>query len=145
MPPFTEGIRLVFEDFIFNLRDANYQTLTLQRRRFNTLWAYLWTVSWPKTFPHRPMYPYSARRNNNFFFLPNLQTNSNFTRSPHTEKNMDSGMFFLRLNLFLGTLFACFPTVAAQDAADTIGTILFVLIILTCVCAGLGYYKRSRG
>jgi hypothetical protein len=51
----------------------------------------------------------------------------------------------LQLQLFLGVFFGTLSVAKAEgDAADTIGTILFVLLILTCLCAGLGYYKRTR-
>lgn len=60
---------------------------------------------------------------------------------------MELQLFNMQLFLFMAVFASSFSTVNAESGniADTIGTILFVLICVTCVCAGLGWYKRSRG
>jgi hypothetical protein len=60
---------------------------------------------------------------------------------------METQLFNLQLFLFVAVFISSFSAVNAEsgNVADTIGVIIFVLICVTCVCAGLGWYKRSRG
>jgi hypothetical protein len=45
---------------------------------------------------------------------------------------------------FVFYLAFCVQEVQANKGADIVAGIMIALIVLTCVCAGLGYYARSK-